>query len=169
MRDSIDLLISNPTERYEITLKRTITYIIGDSGSGKTRVIDIIRRWQRRRPDVEVNCKVGITIVSTFDDIDSMDTSKDRVYILDEDICIAMSNWKNDLEANKYRKLLSSKISGKIDGKYANSYFLVITREPFLDVNTSISEIYRINKEEKESITYKSLKCVYEDEVKRCN
>ena len=91
------------------------------------------------------------------------------VYILDEDICIAMSNWKNDLEANKYRKLLSSKISGKIDGKYANSYFLVITREPFLDVNTSISEIYRINKEEKESITYKSLKCVYEDEVKRCN
>ena len=69
MRGSIDLLISNPTERYEITLKRTITYIIGDSGSGKTRVIDIIRRWQRRRPDVEVNCKVGITIVSTFDEI----------------------------------------------------------------------------------------------------
>lgn len=47
MKDSHRIIVESRKVKYDFTVKRNITILTGDSGSGKTVLIDLIRDYRR--------------------------------------------------------------------------------------------------------------------------
>ena len=84
-----DVSISTRRVRYDFSIKRKYTIINGDSGSGKTRLVKLIRGASRNR-QIRVSCEASIVAVSSVDDlyreIDKGYTGP-VIYFIDEDVC----------------------------------------------------------------------------------
>jgi len=58
MKGSHRIIVESRKVKYDFTIKRNITILTGDSGSGKTVLIDLIRDYRRYGSDsgVSLSC-----------------------------------------------------------------------------------------------------------------
>lgn len=178
MEGKIDIHVEYDNNIFDLSLKRTITCIVGDSGTGKTLFAELIKEREEKMklPNAvyngliaTVDCKVPVYVISSIDSIDGIDNTKDCVYIIDENVCNVLNlvpegveklgvakesvlETEIDSEELKKRQEAYTKLSRKVTRTskhiYANSYFILICREPVLRTAISIYEMYTMNPED---------------------
>lgn len=140
MVGAYDITVSNRFLKYEFTIRRNITVIKGNSATGKTTLLELIREYNEQEDS-------GITIQS-------------------EKPCIVIygKNWKEQLEKTSGcivfidevgRFTKSEEFSKAIKG--TDNYYVIVSREKLENLPFSIDEIYGI----RESGKYNSLKAQY--------
>ncbi len=121
------IIIKNAYIKYDFTIYRNITIIRGDSATGKTTLVNMIRTYNEQED-------VGISVQS--------DVPIETVY---------GRNWKKQLDeiANSIifideqsRFIKSKEFADAIKG--SDNYFVLITREKLSELPYSITEIYGI-------------------------
>ncbi len=143
MRGKYRVRIQNKRLRYDFEIKRNITIIKGDSATGKTMLVDMVREYYENGKDsgVDLNCQV---------------------------ICGVLDgrNWKNQLsvfhnsilfidEGNQF--VATQEFAEEV--QKSDNYFVIVTRESLPMLPYSVEEIYGIHNSGK----YGTLKCTYNE------
>lgn len=143
MKGEYFISVSNNKVKYEFSIKRNITIIQGDSATGKTTLVDLIREFEQNGLDSGINL-----------------SSKKNCRVLEE------NNWKENLslitdsiifidEGNRFVE--SVDFASSI--KNSDNYFVIVTREGLENLPYSIEEIYGVHTSGK----YADLKQVYHE------
>ena len=126
MKGSHRIIVESRKVKYDFIIKRNITILTGDSGSGKTVLIDLIHDYRRYGADsgVQLSCDRACRT------IDSEDWERELKEISDSIIFID--------EGNRFLK--SKKFAELVQG--SDNYFVIATREklPTLPYN----ELYHL-------------------------
>ena len=69
MKGKKSVIIQNKRMKYDFTLKRNITVIRGDSATGKTALVDMVREYYENGPDsgVELRCESRCAVLEGRD------------------------------------------------------------------------------------------------------
>lgn len=127
MRGPIKVDIRDRRVRYELNLKRNITVVRGDSGTGKTTLFDLVR-------DAESDPDSGITVSCDYP-------------------CVALANhdWQRHLSKINNSVVFVDEglrgIGGKVFASLAKktgNFFVIFSREPLFNLPYSVNEIYRM-------------------------
>lgn len=154
MKGKHNIIIESPRLKYEITVRRNITVIEGNSATGKTTLIDLIREYQQRGKlsPIRIESDVPCDVYSGTDDnwqpvIESM---KNSIIFIDEG----------------YRFIFTKEFAAAIEG--TDNYFVFITRKPLTCLPYSIHEIYGIRTSGKDHFPekiYNELYRLYEEDI----
>lgn len=154
MRGQHKIIIESPRLKYEITVRRNITVIEGNSATGKTTLIDLIHEYQRRgknspiRIESDVQCAVYNGTEDNWQPV--LDSMNNKIIFIDEG----------------YHFIYTKEFAAAIEGR--DNYFVFITRKPLTCLPYSIHEIYGIRTSGKyhfpEKI-YNELYPLYDDEI----
>ena len=130
MKGKHHIILETKRIRYEFDIKRNITVIQGDSATGKTTLIGLLAEYARFdettgiRLQSDVPCVVyGDSLGRWEDDIASVSNS---IVFIDEG-----------------HSFIKSKDFARIVGSTSN-YYVLVTREPLVELPYSINEIYGI-------------------------
>lgn len=128
-----DISISTRRVRYDFSIKRKYTIINGDSGSGKTRLVKLIRGASRNR-QIKIISGASIVGVSSVDDL-YREIDKGCmgpvIYFIDEGVC-------RDLLIRDYGREFARK-TAEVEG-----YFVLISRASFPCIPTGMLDVYNI-------------------------
>lgn len=143
MKGKYRVVIQNKKIKYEFEIRRNITVIRGDSATGKTTLVDMVREYYENGEDS------GIILHS-------------------EKECTVLEgrNWQTQLKAisnslvfiDEGNEFVSSKdFAAEIQG--SDNYYIIVTRERLATLPYSVEEIYGIRTSGK----YGSLKQTYNE------
>lgn len=144
MKGKVDIEVYDNRVHYFLTLKRNITVIQGNSGSGKTVLYTMIRNY-------------------------AIDGAKSGVTVKSDRECLALTNesrWQLDIQEKSnvvffidenVRYIRSPEF--QVLANQNPNYFVIISREPFTNLTYSINEIYGF----RESGKYRNTKRVYNE------
>lgn len=143
MIDSHSISVQNNKVKYEFTIKRNITIIQGDSATGKTTLVDLIREFEQNGFESGINL------------------SSDKKCVV-----IEGNNWKEKLcnvkdslvfidEGNRF--ISTVEFASLI--KKTDNYYILVTREGLENLPYSVDEIYGIHTSGK----YADLKQIYHE------
>lgn len=142
MKGSYHIIVANRYLKYEFDIRRNLTLIQGNSATGKTTLIDMIRESALEK-------KSGITI-----------SCKKRCRVLEGDL------WKEQLQFIKDSILFIDEGSSFVETeefatavKNSNNYYVIVTRENLEMLPISVEEVYGIHSSGK----YGSLEPVYHE------
>lgn len=130
MRGKHHIIVESPRLKYEFDIKRNITIIQGDSGTGKTTLTDLIREYEMRgsMSPVKIESDVPCVVYSG-----------------------AENNWKIFLQAMGPSIIFIDEGYGFISSKEfaemireTEHYYVLITRKPLTCLPYSIKEVYGI-------------------------
>ena len=143
MKGSYSISVQNNRIKYEFTIKRNITVVQGNSATGKTSLVDLIREYQLNGPESGINlsCKKKCVVLEGNDWKDNLSLFSDCIVFIDE--------------GNSF--VSSVDFSNQI--KKTNNYYVIITREGLENLPYSVNEIYGIHTSGK----YADLKQVYHE------
>ena len=143
MKGSYSISVQNNRIKYEFTIKRNITVVQGNSATGKTSLVDLIREYQLNGPESGINlsCKKKCVVLEGNDWKDNLTLFSDCIVFIDE--------------GNSF--VSSVDFSNQI--KKTNNYYVIITREGLENLPYSVNEIYGIHTSGK----YADLKQVYHE------
>lgn len=128
LRGSYDVVVNSRRLQYKFTIRRNVTVIRGQSATGKTTLVDMIRDCNENGIDS------GVTI------------SCDRSCIV-----LAGRNWERDLSELEnsivfidegHNFVLSQDFSEAI--RHSSNYYVIVTRERLDNIPYSVDEIYGI-------------------------
>ena len=116
--------------KYDFIIKRNITILTGDSGSGKTVLIDLIRDYRRFGADsgVRVSCDCPCRTIDNEDWERQIEEITGSIIFIDE--------------GNRF--LVSKKFAGIVQN--SDNYFVLATREKLPALPYSVNEIYGFRK-----------------------
>lgn len=83
----VRLQVSSSNYNCDITLERRVTFLRGDSGTGKTGLVDVINEQRAGNLDITVNCEKPVVAIITemiSDEIPFLKSYKNRVLIFDD-------------------------------------------------------------------------------------
>ena len=143
MKGSYSISVQNNRVKYEFTIKRNITVVQGNSATGKTSLVDLIREYQLNGPDSGINlsCKKKCVVLEGNDWKDNLSLFSDCIVFIDEG-----NSFVSSVDfANQIKK--------------TTNYYVIITREGLENLPYSINEIYGIHTSGK----YADLKQVYHE------
>lgn len=130
MKGKHHIVIESDNLKYEFDIKRNITVIQGESGTGKTTLIDLLGEHIRRRGvggirmQSDVPCAVYTASEENWEyELKGMDG---RIVFFDED----------------YRFIYTKEFAEYV--AKADNYFVFVTRKPLKNLPYSINEIYGI-------------------------
>lgn len=128
MKGSYEIRVHNRTMSYHFTISRNITILQGDSATGKTTLVDMIREHEMQGEDsaVTVNCVCPCTVVEGNAWKRQLEGIEDSIVFIDE--------------GNRFT---ASKEFAEIVAKSSN-YYVIVTREPLYALPYSVEEIYGI-------------------------
>ncbi len=137
------ITVANATGKYEFTIRRNITIIKGDSASGKTILVNMIRDYVLNGPDsgVSLSCAIPCRVIDGNTWEDQLATISDSIVFIDE--------------GNPF--ISSTDFASYV--KAGNNYYVLVTREKLVNLPYSVEEIYGI----KSSGKYNSLEPVYHE------
>ena len=143
MVGSFHITVSNAAVKYDFTIKRNITIIKGDSATGKTVLIDMIRDSVSNGQDsgVSLNCDIPCRVIEGKIWEDQLKPINESIVFIDEG-----NSFVSSYDFAEYVK------SGK-------NYYVIVTREKLNNLPYSVSEIYGI----KSSGKYSNLEPVYHE------
>ena len=143
MKGSYQISVQNNKVKYEFTIRRNITLIQGDSASGKTTLVDLIREHQLEGDSSGINlsCKKKCAVLEGQDWQQNLTLLKDSIIFIDE--------------GNSF--ISSKDFASAI--KNTDNYYVLVTRESLENLPYSVNEIYGIHTSGK----YAGLKQVYHE------
>lgn len=134
MKGKIKVSVENRFISFKLTLERNITVITGDSGTGKTKLINMVRGF------AELGKSSGVTLKC------------DKPCVVLEDV----NYWETVLEnthesvvfvEESTRFITSHKFAAMVNA--SDNYYVLITREPLHQLSYSIDAIKQIRKNDK--------------------
>lgn len=144
--------VSNNRVTFFLEIKRNITIIQGNSGTGKTTLIRLLSDYNRLGPSsgVSVKCdKECIALIPT-DWKQYIDSSHDKIIFLDEN--------NSFIHSKEFAEAVS----------HSDNYYVLIIRDSLPQLSYSIEEIYGM-RENRDSQKYVKAKHVYNEIYKLYN
>lgn len=143
MKGTHRVVVQNKRIRYNFEIKRNITIIRGDSATGKTTLVDMIREYfeNGNASGVELNCDKQCTVLNGRTWEGQLSMMQDSIVFIDE--------------GNNF--IMSSEFAAAIQN--TDNYYVIVTREGIPTLPYSVSEIYGIRNSGK----YGSLKRTYNE------
>lgn len=143
MKGRYRVIVRNSSVRYDFEIKRNITIIKGDSATGKTTLVDMIREYYENgiSSGIEITCDKTCAVLEGRDWKAVLNTMKERIIFIDE--------------GNSFVK--STEFSRSV--QESDNYFVIVTREGLENLPYSVEEIYGI----RESGKYATLKQTYNE------
>lgn len=129
MRGKYHIVVQNNRLHYELTVRRNITIIRGDSATGKTTLINLIEQAARlgENSGVDVLCECPCRTLSGNDWKLILPNIHEQIIFLDEE--------------NQFIK--SQEFAAAV--KASDNYFVIITREDLPNLPYSVEEIYGLH------------------------
>lgn len=142
MKGKHRIVIQNNRLRYEFEIKRNITIIQGDSATGKTTLINMLRQAENLgiSSGIDVVCDVPCRILEGRNWKLILESSSGNIFFVDEE--------------NSF--INTEDFAASIRG--SDNYFVLITRENLYNLPYSVEEIYGIHSSGK----YHDTKKVYQ-------
>ena len=143
MRGTHRISLQNKRIRYDFEIKRNITVIRGDSATGKTALVDMIREHYENgtASAVELTCDKECTVLEGRTWAGQLSMMKDSIVFIDE--------------GNEF--VLSDDFASAI--RNTDNYYVIVTREGIPSLPYSVEEIYGI----RDSGKYGTLKRTYNE------
>lgn len=143
MKGSYRIIISNAVLRYDFTIHRNITIIKGNSATGKTTLIEMMREYYEsgENSGIQLKCDRPCRVLGGRDWKVLLETMKESIVFIDEG---------NDF-------LPSNEFAMRV--RQSDNYYVIVTREGLPNLPYSVDEIYGI----RESGKYASLKQTYNE------
>lgn len=129
MRGAHRIVIQNNRLHYELTIRRNITIIQGDSATGKTTLIEMLRQNMNLGSDsgIDVICDVHCRILEGRDWQLILANLRRNIIFIDE--------------GNRF--ISSEDFAAAVRG--SDNYFVIITRENLYNLPYSVEEIYGLH------------------------
>lgn len=143
MKGSYEIMVSNAKVRYDFTIRRNITIIKGDSATGKTTLVEMIREYYESGNDsgIQLKCEKNCRVLSGRDWKMLLSVMHESIIFIDEDNAFLPT------------KDFAESVRG------SDNYYVIVTREGLPNLPYSVEEIYGI----RESGKYASLKKTYNE------
>lgn len=143
MKGSYEITVSNAKIHYNFTVRRNITIIKGDSATGKTTLVDMIREYYEagENSGIVLTCERNCRVLEGRDWRILLDTIEKTIIFIDED--------NSFLPTDEFAKAVQK----------SDNYYVIVTREGLPNLPYSVEEIYGI----RESGKYASLKQTYNE------
>lgn len=144
--------VSNNRVTFFLEVKRNITIIQGDSGTGKTTLIRLLSDYNRlgTSSGVSVKCDKECVALIPTDWEHYIETSHDKIIFLDEN--------NSFIHSKDFAEAVS----------HSDNYFVLIVRDSLPQLSYSIEEIYGM-RENRDSQKYINAKHVYNETYKLYN
>ena len=126
MRGSHRIIVESKKVKYDFIIKRNITILTGDSGSGKSVLIDLIREYRRYGADsgVFVSCDCECKTINNEDWERQIEETSNSIIFIDEG--------NRFLTSRRFAELVQQ----------SDNYFVLATREKLPMLPYSVNEIY---------------------------
>ncbi|MCC8047369.1 MAG: translation initiation factor 2 [Clostridiales bacterium] len=146
MKGKHKIVISNNRLHYEFEIKRNITIIQGDSATGKTTLINMIRQENELGPSsgVNISCDVPCMVIEGRNWKVLLQTISNSIIFIDEGSAF----------------INTEEFAGSL--KESNNYYVLITRENLYNLPYSVEEIYGIHASGKYHDTRKVYQKMYQ-------
>lgn len=143
MKGAFSISVQNNKVKYEFTLRRNITVIQGDSATGKTTLVDLIREHELNGADsgISLSSEKKCRVLEGLEWKIKLESISDSIVFIDE--------------GNRFVE--SKDFASAI--KESGNYFVIVTREGLENLPYSVGEIYGIHSSGK----YADLKPVYHE------
>lgn len=143
MKGSYEITVSNAKIHYNFTIRRNITIIKGDSATGKTTLVDMIREYYEagENSGIVLTCERNCRVLEGRDWRILLDTIEKTIVFIDED--------NSFLPTDEFAEAVQK----------SDNYYVIVTREGLPNLPYSVEEIYGI----RESGKYASLKQTYNE------
>ena len=143
MKGEFFISVSNSKVKYEFSIKRNITVIQGDSATGKTTLVDMIREFEQNGADSGINLssKKKCRVLEGNNWEENLSLMNDSIIFIDEG--------NRFVESADFAKAV----------KNSGNYYVIVTREGLDNLPYSIEEISGIHTSGK----YADLKQVYHE------
>ena len=130
MKGSHRIIVESRKVKYDFVIHRNITVITGDSGSGKTVLIDLIHDYGRYGADsgVFLSCDCPCKVIDSEDWERKIEETTGSIIFIDE--------------GNRF--LVSKKFAQLVQG--SDNYFVLATREKLPALPYSVNEVYGFRK-----------------------
>ncbi|MCB6415140.1 Fis family transcriptional regulator [Faecalimonas umbilicata] len=134
MKGSYKIVVQNSKVRYDFVIRRNITIIRGDSATGKTTLVELIREYYEDGDEsgIVLSCEKECAVLAGRDWEAVLATKKDSILFIDE--------------GNRF---VHSKEFAKAIQKTDN-YYVIVTREGVESLPYSVEEIYGIRESGKD-------------------
>ena len=127
MVGSFDVSIENAYLKYDFTISRNITIIRGDSATGKTTLVEMIRAYNEQEDSgITIKCEKPLVVVYGKNWQEQIEETSGSIVFLDE--------------ISRFTK--SKEFAETIKG--TDNYYVIVTREKLSILPYSITEIYGI-------------------------
>jgi len=127
MVGSFDVSIENAYLKYDFTISRNITIIRGDSATGKTTLVEMIRAYNEQEDSgITIKCEKPLVVVYGKNWQKQIEETSGSIVFLDE--------------ISRFTK--SKEFAETIKG--TDNYYVIVTREKLSILPYSITEIYGI-------------------------
>ena len=143
MQGSYTVRVQNSSVRYEFKIKRNITVIQGNSATGKTTLVDLIREYMLNGADsgIMLTCDVPCKVLEGLDWYNQLRLINRSLIFIDEG--------NSFIESQDFATAI----------KQSDNYYVIVTRESLSMLPYSVDEIYGIHSSGK----YNDLQPVYHD------
>jgi len=143
MKGSYRIIVSNAKIRYDFTLKRNITILKGDSATGKTTLVEMIREYYEAGPDsgISLRCNRSCRVLGGRDWKLLLSSIHNSIVFVDEDNAF--------LPTNEFAEAVRD----------SDNYYVLVTREGLPNLPYSVEEIYGI----RQSGKYAGIRQVYNE------
>lgn len=143
MKGSYRVIVQNSSVRYDFVIRRNITIIKGDSATGKTTLIEMIREYYEEgiSSGIDLVCEKTCAVLAGRDWKALLNEMNERIIFIDEGNAFIYST--------EFAKAVQQ----------SDNYYVIATREGLPNLPYSIEEIYGI----RESGKYASIKQTYNE------
>ena len=126
MKGAHRIIVESRKIKYDFIIKRNITILTGDSGTGKTVLIDLIRDYRRYGADsgVFLSCDCACRTIDNEDGERQLEETSNSIIFMDEG--------NRFLTSKRFAELVQQ----------SDNYFVLATREKLPMLPYSVNEIY---------------------------
>lgn len=143
MKGSYRVVVQNSSVRYDFVIRRNITIIKGDSATGKTTLIEMIREYYEDgvSSGIDLTCEKTCAVLAGKEWKAVLNTMNERIIFINEGNSFVYST--------EFAKAVQQ----------SDNYYVIATREGLPNLPYSVEEIYGI----RESGKYASIKQTYNE------
>ena len=128
MTGSYEIVVSNVKVRYEFTIRRNITVVKGDSATGKTTLVEMIREHYEAgvSSGIDLKCEKTCRVLAGRDWNVLLGAMHDSIIFIDED--------NEFLPTDDFARAV----------RESDNYYVIVSRESLPSLPYSVEEIYGI-------------------------
>lgn len=127
MRGKYDITVENAYIRYEFTIQRNITVIRGQSATGKTTLVEMIREYNELDDTgINIHSEKALVVLYGRNWKDRLNSISDSIVFIDEQ--------SRFVKTHEFAEMI----------KTSDNYYVIVTREKLSELPYSVTEIYGI-------------------------